>query len=405
MAEGGWPQTGPFAFFVRTAMLHSAGMASSVPITPGIAGEPVRDIRLTGFSSRAPLADALAWIDVHAAALPIEPVALADAAERVLAAPVVSPVNWPSVDCAALDGYAVRASETEGASDYNPLPLAAHALIAAGQPMPAGTDAVLPFASAQTHGPALDALAPVARGAGVDRRGSIMAAGSTAVAPSRLRPQHVALLLAAGADPVDVVRRPVVALVVVGAKSGPDLLSPMLRALVARDGGRAEAAALPAVGADMILMAGRSGAGPDDDAPQRLAEAGGVLEVHGIALRPGDSAGLGQIGGVPVLLLPGAPHGCLAAYDLLAARAVRRLAGVQPLEPYAGTERILERKAVSAVGFTDVIQVRTSRTHAVPLAPADAGSLAGAARADGFIVVPEASEGFPAGATVQVYRP
>ena len=383
-------------------------MTAASPIWPENAGGPPRtvtDVRLTGFSSRAPLADALAWIDARTAALPTERVALADAAERVLAAPFASPVDWPAVDCAGLDGYAVRASETEGASDYNPLPINAHALIAAGLPMPAGTDAVLPFASAQPRGPALDALAPVARGAGVDRRGSIMAAGSTAVAPGRLRPQHVALLLALGADAVAMVRCPVVALVVAGPKSGPDLLSPMLHALVARDGGRAEATTLPAAGADLILMAGRSGAGPDDDAAQRLAEADGMLEVHGIALRPGDSAGLGQIGGVPVLLLPGAPHACLTAYDLLAARAVRRLAGMEPLQPYAGTERILERKAVSAVGFTDVIQVRISRTHAVPLAPADAGTLAGAARADGFIVVPEASEGFPAGATVQVYRP
>lgn len=361
------------------------------------------EIRLTGFSSRVPLADALAWIDVRAAALPTERVTLADAAGRVLAAPIASPVDWPGVDCAGLDGYAVCAAETEGAGDYNPLPLAAHALIAAGLPMPAGADAVLPFAAAQPNGTALDAQAPVARGAGVDRRGSAIAAGSTAVAAGPLRAQDIALLLALGADLVAVVRRPLVALVVAGAKSGPDLLSPMLRALVARDGGRAEAEALPAAGADLVLMAGRTGAGPDDDAGSRLADAGGVLEAHGIAIRPGDSTGLGRIGGVPVLLLPGAPHACLAAYALLASRAVRRLAGVQPPEPDARAERVLERKAVSAVGFTDMIPVRTTRSHALPLAPADAGTLAGAARADGFIIVPEASEGVPAGATVRVH--
>lgn len=372
---------------------------------PGAPAAPVGDVRLAGFSSRAPLVDALAWIDARTAALPAEHIALADAAGRVLAAPVASPVDWPGVDCAGQDGHAVRAAETEGASEYNPLPLATHALIAAGLPMPAGTDAVLPFAAAQPRGPALDALAPIARGAGVDRRGGALAAGSIAVAAGTLRPEHIALLLALGADRAAAVRRPLVALAVAGPKSGPDLLSPMLRALVACDGGRAEAAALPAAGADLVLMAGRSGAGPDDDAPMRLAGAGGVLEVHGIALRPGDSAGLGRIGRVPVLLLPGAPHACLAAYALLASRAVRRLAGIEPPGPGAGVERLLERKAVSAVGFTDVIPVRTSRTHATPLGAADAGTLAGAARADGYIVVPEASEGVPAGATVRVHGP
>jgi len=259
---------------------------------------------------------------------------------------------------------------------------------------------------AQPRGTALDALAAVARGAGVDRRGGVVPAGSTAIPAGTLQARHIALLQALGADSAAVVRRPVVALVVAGPKSGPDLLSPTLRALVVRDGGVPETMALPAAGADLILIAGRTGAGPDDDAVLGLADAGGALDLHGIAVRPGDSAGLGRIGGTPVLLLPGAPHACLAIYDTLTARAVRRLAGVQPCDPYVSTERVLERKAVSAVGFTDMIQVRISDTHATPLGPADTGTLATAVLADGFFVVPESSEGYPAGTTVsvQVYR-
>ena len=361
------------------------------------------DVRLIGFSSRAPLEEALAWVDAHAATLPTEPVALAGAAGRVLATPVASLVDWPGVDCAAIDGYAVHAVETEGASEYNPLPLQYYALIAAGQPMPSGTDAVLPFAYAQPSGPLLEALAPIARGTGVDRRGSGVQAGSMAAGAGTLRPQDIALLLAVGADPVAVVRRPLVALVAAGAKSGPDLLTPMLEALVARDGGAAKAMPLPAAGADLILMAGRTGTGPDDKAPLLLANAGGTLDMHGIAVRPGDSAGLGRIGGIPTVLLPGAPHACLAIYDLLAARAVRRMAGLQSSDRYTSTESTLARKAVSAVGFTDVIQVSVSGTHATPLAPVDAGTLATAAQADGFIIIPETSEGLPSGATVRVH--
>ena len=363
----------------------------------------MRDVRLTGFSSRAPLAEALAWVDAHAAALRTEIVAVADAARRVLAVPVSSPVDWPDADCAAMDGYAVQATETEGASEYNPMPLQRHAPIAAGQPMPAGADAVLPFASAQPGGPLLDALAPIARGAGVARRGSAMRMGGAAVAAGILRPPALALLLALGVDTVAVIRRPLVGLVVAGPKSGPDLLTPMLQALVARDGGVAAVMALPAAGADLILLAGRSGAGSDDVMPLALAGAGGTLDMHGIAVRPGDSAGLGHMGGVPVLLLPGAPHACLAIYDLLAARALRRMACVQPGEPYASVERVLSRKAVSAVGFTDIIQVSASDTHARPLGPAEAGTLATAVQADGFIIIPESSEGFPPGATVRVH--
>lgn len=365
------------------------------------------DVRLIGFGSRAPLAEALAWIDAHTAALPGEQVGLAGAFGRVLAAPVASPVDWPGVDCAATDGYAVRAAETEGAGEYNPLPLEAHTLIAAGSPMPPGSDAVLPFASVEADGPSLHALAPVARGAGVDRSGSLARMGGVVAAAGTLRPQDVAWLLALGVGRVAVVRRPLVALAVAGPKSGPDVLTPTLQALVARDGGTAEAARLPALGpalgADLILIAGRTGTGADDNAPSLLVDAGGVLDVHGIAVRPGDSAGLGRIGSIPALLLPGAPNACLAAYDMLAARAIRRLAGMQPVEPYRSIECVLGRKAVSAVGFTDLIQVSVARTLATPLGPADAGGLSGAVQADGFIVVPETSEGFPAGATVRAY--
>ncbi len=361
------------------------------------------DVRLIGFGSRIPVEDALAWIDANCATLATERVAAAEAVGRVLAMPVASPVDWPGVDCAATDGYAVLAAETEGASEYNPLPLHGHALVAAGRPMPAGTDAVLPFMSAQPDGPGLAALAPVARGAGVERQGSGARAGEAAVAVGSVRPQDAALLLVLGVQRVAVVRRPRVGLVVAGPKSGPDLLTPLLQALVARDGGMAAAMPLAAAGADLILLAGRTGAGSDDDMPLTLAGAGGVLDVHGIAVRPGDSAGLGRIGGTPVVLLPGAPHACLAVYDLLAARAVRRMAGVWPANPYPSTQRVLGRKAVSAVGFTDIIQVSVTATHATPLAPADAGTLATAVQADGFIIVPEGSEGYPPGAGVRVH--
>lgn len=365
------------------------------------------DVRLTGFASRAAFADALTWVHAHTAALPTEAVATTDACGRVLAAPVASPADWPDLDRAGMDGYAVLASETEGASEYNPLPLGARSVIVAGAPLPVGADALMPFAAAHLSGTALEALVPVARGAGVDRVGSLLRAGDTAVDAGTLRPQDVALLMALGIGSIAVLRWPRVALVVAGPKSGPDLLSPLLRALVARDGGVAEPMALPASGTDLVLMAGRTGAGSDDDAALALVEAGGTLDMHGIAVRPGDSAGLGRIGGAPVVLLPGAPHACLAIYDMLAAAAVRRLAGVGPAGPYRSVNVVLGRKAISAVGSTDVVQVRIEGAHAIPLGQADAGGLPGAVRADGFIVVPEASEGYAAGASVQawMYRP
>lgn len=350
------------------------------------------DVRGIGFAERAPFASALAWVEAHTAALSAE--AGVPTVGRVLARAVESPADWPARDRAAIDGHAVRAEATEGAGDYNPLPLDATA-IASGAAMPDGTDAVLPFALLQGGA----AVGPVARADGVERRGSGLRAGGVAVAAGPLRPQDVALLMVLGLDRVELVRRTRVGLVVAGARGGPDVLSPLLTALVGRDGGVAQSVAWPAQDADLVLVVGRTGAGLDDDAALNLVEAGGTVDLHGIAMAPGGSAGCGRIGAVPVLLLPGAPHDAFAAYDLLAAPAIRRRAGL-PEQPYGLVERRLDRKIVSAVGLTELVPVRFDGTAATPLGPA--ASLADLVRADGFVLVPDGSEGFAAGTMVPI---
>ncbi len=359
------------------------------------------DVRLVGFGSFAPLAAALAWIEANAAALPAEAIPVQDALGRVLAAvPDGSP--WPLADRAGLDGYAVRAAETEGASDYAPLPLHGAALVVSGGPMPPGTDAVLPHASIRGE-TALEALTPVARGAGVERRG----AEGAAPLPGPLRPEEMALLALLGVPAVEAVRRPRVALVVAGPKSGPDVLTPLLQNLVARDGGLAAAAVMEDArqgAADLVLLAGRTGCGGDDDMPQRLAAAGGVLDLHGIAFRPGHTAGLGRLGGVPAVLLPGSPLSALSVYEVLAGPAIRRLGG-RSSPSHVERQAVLERKITSAIGCTDMVRVRLQDGRATPLGPADTGGLGRAVLSDGWVIVPEGQEGYPAGATVTVQCP
>jgi molybdopterin molybdotransferase len=129
-----------------------------------------------------------------------------------------------------------------------------------------------------------------------------------------------------------------------------------------------------------------------------------VLAVHGVALRPGETAGAGRAAGVPVFLLPGAPADCLWAYELLAGRAIRLMAGLGPGLPYAKETLRTARKIVSEVGTVEVLPVRRTASGEVEPMPsfAEAG-LAAAAHADGFVLVPEASEGYPQGAAVTVY--
>jgi molybdopterin molybdotransferase len=381
--------------------------------------DPGNDVRLRGFATRATLADALCWIEHHAKILAPETVSVTHAAHRVLAASVHSRIDRPDADRASRNGYAVRAADTEAADAYTPLLLrlvsgaawrpGEAVLVAAGEAMPQGTDAVLPFEVAAPQDAGLAVSAQAAPGSGVRRRGSETQAGREVVpAGRRLRGGDEAFLAAIGVSELVVVRRPTVAVVIIGPKSGePELLGPALHARIGRDGGSATQASIQgdlaatlaqaAAGADLVIVAGRSGCGPDDDAAASLRSAGGTLALHGIALQPGSSSGLGALGTAMVLLLPGDPPGCLAAYEMLAAPAVRRSGGVA--EPGPGPMVPLERRIVSAIGVVEMAFVRLRNQRATPL-PTDTIV---ALHADGYVVVPETSEGFAVGSLVPVY--
>ena len=193
----------------------------------------------------------------------------------------------------------------------------------------------------------------------------------------------------------------------------------MLRALLARDGALAEPIAVDGPGevalmaaltsgridaCSLVLIAGRAGTGADDVAALALRMAGGTLTHHGFALHPGGASGLGILPrseAIPVVVLPGEPLACLVAYDILASRLVRRLAGAEAVSPYPAAEFELGRKIVSGIGMVEVVPVRLDGGRALPIGVE--GGLAGAVRADGFVMVPEASEGYLAGSRVRVH--
>lgn len=387
------------------------------------------DVRGGGFPDRVSLEQATEWIDSHSAALRAEETDLRAAAGRVLAAGVAAEWALPAADRAGVDGYAVRSADTVGAGDYNPLKLALvkagdglaelqAGSISSGEALPRGADAILPFELARVSGATLEIFGAVAEGFGVERAGQQVQAGARILERGRmLLPQDIGLLASLGVERVPVVRQPRVGILVGKPKRCGDLggqgdaNSPMLRALVERDGGSVVAVvALEserrgfAIGyaADLILVAGRSGTGRDDDAALSIAEVG-ELAIHGVGLRPGGSAGMGSVGGAPVVLLPGDPLGCLCAYEMLAGRMVRRLGGRAEGLPFAVVEAEVGRKIVSMIGVVDVCRVRWENGKIEAIGSAESGGLASAVRADGFVVIPAPLEGYAPGARVSVY--
>jgi molybdopterin molybdotransferase len=398
--------------------------------------------RPQGWTNRAGVQDAAAWIDAHVAPLGREDACVAEAAGRVLCEDVLAELDLPPFDRAAVDGIAVRADETVGASTYNPIlfrlaPLAGDAgdlppggavRLNAGDRLSRGADAVVPLDHVGSDAAGACAVVePVIAGSEVERAGSQGTRGSVLVrAQRRLGPADIGVLAAAGRARVGVVRRPRVRCVTYGDATGAGSLQPpatvgesnalMLRALVERDGGvlaegrrvvrerEALFDALEAPGADIVLPVGSAGRGFDARAEAALAEAG-ELAVDGVALRPGETIRIGRTRrGVPVFLLPGAPAACLWAYEFFAGRAIRRLGGRDPALPFPSRKMTASRKIVSEIGMTEVVPVRcVGENRAEAVASFAAAGLRAVTEAHGFVVVPEGSEGYQRGSILTVY--
>jgi molybdopterin molybdotransferase len=404
------------------------------------------DVRMRGFSRRHTVEAALAWLDAQLPPPGVEIVSLRMAAGRVLATPVISDVDVPGFDRATMDGYAVAAESTEGATSYNRLPLIVigdsmpgHPFpgsvgagqgvrIMTGAPLPRGCDAVLPaewIDDTAAPDATVNALAAVSPGKHVGRRGEDILRGTTLFTPGRmLRPQDLGVLSSVGVGELRVMSRPQVRLVVTGNELLPsgsrprgyqiaDANGPMLAALVERDGGLVDFPGLVAdepdaildalhAAADVVIVSGGSSVGIEDLAPTLVARHGD-LAIHGIAMRPSSPTGLGRIGHRLVFLLPGNPVSCLCAYDFFAGRAIRALGGRSRAWPYRPLRGRLTRKISSPIGRLDYARVQVAGGAVEPLAVSGASVLSSTTRADGFVIVPDDSEGFAPGTDVEVW--
>jgi molybdopterin molybdotransferase len=402
------------------------------------------DVRMHGFRTRSEVPAVLDWIDRHALRLEAESIPLESAFGRTLAAPVNAPLDVPGFDRAAMDGFALRGTDTAGASEYNPIefrvigqampgqPFAGTTLrgsavrIMTGAPVPDGVDSVIPAEYAEEAGGKIVVTRPVAPGQHVVRRGEDLQSGAAALGVGRrLRPQDLGLVASLGLDQVIAVRQPRVRMLVTGnevrapgAAKGMyeiyDANSYTLRGLIARDGGVVEAhhrlgddpdrirAALVAPGADVILISGGSSVGREDYAPQLVAEVG-ELAIHGVSMRPSSPAGIGRIGKTLVFLLPGNPVSCLCAYDFFAGRALRLLGGRAPDWPHRRLQAVVARKIVSAIGRVDYCRVRLVDGRVEPIALSGASALSSTTRADGFVIVPAECEGYGPDSPVTVF--
>lgn len=432
----------PFDPADRIDLLVPVSGGSSRDGGPSHDGGPADDVRMRGFRDRVSVEVALAAALTGIVPLPGEPVPVTESAGRVLTNAVTSTVDVPPFRRSAMDGYAVVAEDTFGATAYDPIALqlggtsmpgvggtgrvtSGVALrIMTGAPVPDEADAVLRAEDATERDGVVEVRAAVAPGRNVGRVGEDVTAGSVVLMSGRrLLPQDAGLLASIGADPVSVHRRPTVRIVV----SGDELLPPgsvpggykivdsnsvMLAALVERDGGVPEVIRVPddegalreAIadpGADLVVTSGAASVGTEDRVPILVA-ALGTLAVHGVTMRPSSPTGVGTVDDVRILILPGNPVSCLVAYDFFGGPVVRRLGGRPVHWPYRTARLRLEERLVSQIGRTDYARVIVRDDVVTPVAISGASILSSVTSADGFVIIPAALEGYAAGTEVTV---
>jgi len=402
------------------------------------------DIRMRGFLKRTPVKTFLSLIKDCSQVLSAEEILSVEASGRILAQKIISPTNVPNFDRSAMDGYALDAESTFGASSYNPLKFQVvgqvtpgvtyNAVIQSGEalrimtggPMPKGTNAVLMAEKAEIFDDKIQVMESVPPGKHVGKMGEDIQQDQVLFEKGRcLRPQDIGVLVSIGLEKIKVVRKPEVELLITGNEllkpgekpSGVQIVdsnSVMLSPLIVRDGGVLKdvyhvpdkrellSKHLISSGSDLICMTGGTSVGIDDHGPVLVDELGELL-VHGIPMRPAAPTGFGLIGDKKVFLLPGNPVSCLSAYDYFVRRALRMMGGRSEEWPYRSKIVKLATKISSEIGRIEYVRLRIENERAFIIAAGGASILTSTTQADGFLLTEEDSEGFAEGEQVPVW--
>jgi putative molybdopterin biosynthesis protein len=362
-----------------------------------------------------------------------EMLALDQAHGRVTAAPVWAARSSPHYDAAAMDGVAVRARETIGATETSPLRLSVGeqaVWVDTGDPMPPGFDAVIMIEVIhQVDQSTIEIQAPVAPYQHVRPLGEDIVATELVLPGSHLlRPQDLAACAAAGLTTVAVRKPPHVAVIPTGTELVPigtepkpgdivEFNSLMLGAMIAEWGGRAtrwpaipddyerlKQTILAAVAAsDIVAVNAGSSAGSEDYTARAVADLGRLV-VHGVAVRPGHPVVLGVVRQRPVVGIPGYPVSAALTCELFIKPLIEHKLGLPPYTRPKITAHI-SRKVLSPTGEDEYLRVRLGRVGTKMVATPiqrGAGVIMSLVRADGLVIIPRFSEGLDAGQEVTV---
>src|SRR3954452_7845670 len=378
-------------------------------------------------------------------------VALADALGRVLAHDVVAAVDAPPFDRANVDGFAVRASDTNGASDLAPKTLRLNAeVIACGHApalqvapgkasaiatrgvIPRGADAVVMIEQTElidADPPRIELRRAAAPGHFISYAGSDIARGETLLRKgARIGSREIGMLAAGGLAQVDVVRRPKIAILSTGDElvapgappppaGGYDSNGAIIAAAVSEAGGEPVSfGAFPddevALGravrdalstCDMVVLSGGTSKGAGDLSHTIVSKLGKVI-VHGVALKPAKPLCLALADDKPVVVLPGFPTSAIFTFHTFVAPVIRKRAGLPPETAEQVTARVPVRIA-SELGRQEFVLVSLIEGEHGPVAfpiGKGSGAVTSFSQADGFLAIDALASALDADSDVQV---
>jgi molybdopterin molybdotransferase len=401
--------------------------------------------RLKGFEKLTNIDEALSLLlrKLKSERLESEQIPIHTALGRVTAEDVQAKNDLPPFDRSAVDGYAVKARDTFGASQFNRKTLrltddevvreGEARQIWTGKPLPRGADAVVMLEYSKRVRERIEVRIAVTPGGNISKKGEDVQRGEVAIgAGTRLKPHHLGLLAALGATRVDVVKKPKVGilstgneLVELGHKPKPSqivetnrlILSSMCQELgaepldigIAKDDLK-EISAKIREGleqADVVITTGGTSVGYPDLVPMVVNQIGtpGVI-VHGVAMRPGMPTALAILHGKPVFILSGNPVAAIVGFEVFARPLLLKLLGVER-EPRPTLKARLTRRVASALGRRVFLRVRVFERDGVffaePVRIKGAGVLSTMTKANGYVKIPENREGLEEGESVIVH--
>ncbi|MFQ6071192.1 MAG: gephyrin-like molybdotransferase Glp [Methanosarcinales archaeon] len=376
-----------------------------------------------------------------------EQVNIEDSMDRILAQDVIAPENVPHYRRATMDGYAVCAQDTIGASVHSPVTLqiiprsetmTPHSAVRVhtGSPIPEGADAVVMIEDTEKIGNTIDIYDQVHPWKNVGDIGEDIKKDSKILySGQRLHPHDIALLASLRIQKVQVYKKPVVAIIPTGeelvSRKTTKKLKPgyiietnglMTCLYIKKWGGipiyhdivsdvkevikevimkyLSHDTVYPK--ADMIILSGGTSVGKRDFVPEVVNSLGNIL-VHGINISPGKPTALGMIDNIPVVCLPGYPVAALVALFEFAKPALWKL-GRFPNIPDRVVYGILGDKIASKTGYYTYARVKYNPTNKIvtPVRVTGAGILSSVSQSNGFVIIPEEVEGFNKGDEIEV---